>query len=341
MSGLQTLQAALTAADFRESQTLTARLAALPADALAPVLLELARALGEHDARTQRRAALLHALLGPLASANVSALLAAVVSPAWPVREAVVQALGRVAPDQAAVQTALVERALFDRSEAVRLAAREALVGHAEQGVLSTLRSALAHDHAWVRCRALLAMAALTDPHEQVEILARALEDSHFRVRRTAADLLAGTARAGLAALPRLARYAFDGEWRVALMARHALDRLGRELHASAKPQAAERQEVLGALVSTVLAADRAREALIGMVPALPSALRDEFGALCRRRQLWHCANRQREAPEAVGSLLERLDATLAATGRPDGEAGWLLAWVWSALLDYYQLTSR
>jgi HEAT repeat protein len=333
VSASDLLQLALTTADLRQALQAARTLAEQPGEV--PALLpRLAAALSDVRPQTARRAAQLHGALGTLAGDNLPILLAALKHPRWTVREAVVGALGKVGGDNSAVHSALVDRALFDRTSAVRDWALAILKENAGD-VLPAVRVALVHAHPRVRCRALRALAQLALREEQLTTLSKALDDSHFRVRRDAARLLGQIGSGALPALPRLARCRFDGEPRVAQAAANALGRMA----AGAAPMIAEwlRRLTEGDDAMQVL-----RTAL--QTSELPEAVRASFIAVCRRRQAWLARRRgvgqQVDTASAEADPVACVESTLAAAGkRAAREAAWLIGWLLDELLRHGQET--
>jgi HEAT repeat protein len=318
------LDTALGAADFRQAMHAARQLGSLPAERLRPLLPALAAALQAPVAHAVRRAALVHAALGGAAADNAPALLAVLSSPRWPVREAAALALGRVAP--AAAREALLQRALFDRSAAVRDAAVGAL--EADTDALATITAHLGHRHPRVRCRALRLSRVLAAVPDAVTALLRGLEDSHFRVRRDAASLLADLGPSALPALPRLLRCRFDHEPRVARAASAALAHIAPTLPAPLPDWLARLNR------SEESAATTLRELL--NTGELPADVEQAFAEACQRRARWHSSRPGAEVPSGVP-----LEQALTASGRSEKEAAWLVGWLWERLVRHYHDTSR
>jgi HEAT repeat protein len=331
VSSSEFLETALSAPDLRAALPAIRELARSAGD-LSALLPRLAQALADAHPQTARRAAGIHGLLGPLVRDNLPALLAALASKRWTVREAVVQALGRVATEDPSVRVALVRSALFDRVGAVREQAVSLLARWAKEA-LPEVRAALLHHHPRVRCRALQALARWASPHEQVSVFRTALDDSHFRVRRDAAALLGGLGPLALPALARLARRRFDGEPRVARSAEQSLARLAPELPAE-----------LGGWLAC-LTASGAEQSLRAALRdrELPPGVREDFIAVCGRRREMLMATASQPAAGAVGQTpREQLESVLAAAGKRSGrQASWLVGWLLDELVRRHQGTTR
>jgi hypothetical protein len=312
------LNSALTATDLRQALQAARRLATRPED-VPPLLPQLAEALRDAHPRLARRAALIHGVLGPAALGNLRALLQALTGPRWTVREVAVEAVALVAIENESVLDALLERALFDRTSAVRAAAVTALYERAAD-VLGRIQAALGHVHPRVRCRALRAFARLAPSAARIEPLLRALDDSHFRVRRDAAGLLGTQGRAALPAVPRLSRCCFDGEPRVARAARRSLERIASEAPAA-----------LGGWLTRLTSSSDPRQGLLDALGAsdLPESLLRPFIAVCRRRRVWFTRNKGSTAQAVEETPAAEAAATLAAAGkRADRESAWLIGWL-------------
>jgi HEAT repeat protein len=249
------------------------------------------------------------------------------------VREAVVGALGKVAGDNPSVQSTVVDRALFDRAGAVRDWALMVLKEY-PGNVLPAVRGALVHEHPRVRCRALRTLAQLAPMEERLATLSKALDDSHFRVRRDAARLLAQMGSAALPALPRLARCRFDGEPRVAQAAANALARIA----AGAAP-------IISEWLPRLSEGGDAKQALCTALRTseLPAPVHQSFMAVCRRRQAWLARRRGAEQQEPAPSEpapVACVELTLAAAGkRAQQEAAWLIGWLLDELLRHGRVT--
>jgi acyl transferase domain-containing protein len=170
--------------------------------------------------------------------------------------------------------------------------------------------------------------------------LARALNDSHRKVRRNAATALGRFDRAALPALPALIKRLHDREPMVREAAAGTLAWVGPALPATWR-------DWLPLLIDPCRTpADRLQGALER--PDLPDAARSEFLALCRRRALWHARRAGLDASGPIDPLTsawQAARATLAeaeraavalAKGRSEAkrieiaaageEAAWLLA---------------
>jgi HEAT repeat protein len=329
LSPAELLETALTAADIRAVRQAVAALSEQKEEL--PLLLpRLAAALADAHPHPARRAAVVHALLGPLVRENLPALLTALTSKRWTVREAVVAALGRVAPEEPAVRSALVQCVLFDRTAFVRDQALTLL--QRDGNVPPEVRAAHGHHHPRVRCRALHALARLVPPEEQLSALVQALDDSHFRVRRDAAGLFGRLGRFALPAVPRLGRCCFDGEPRVARAAAKSLGQITSEFPPELREQ-----------VSRLTVAEAGPEqALRAALEAndLSPPLREAFTAVCRRRLGF--VRRGEASPENEATLMAQLDLLLAASGkRAARQASWLIGWLLGELVRAHQGTTR
>ncbi len=331
VSSADLLESALTTLDIRmalqSAQTLGQQPESVPA-----LLPHLAAALNDELPLIARRAAHIHAVLGSVARDNVQALLAALHHRRWTVREAVIVALGKVALEDEAVQSALVHLSLNDRNRAVRALA-VTILGDQTGTFLPPVRAALAHHHPRIRCRALHALARLGSLEEQASVLQAALEDSHFRVRRDAARLLGGLGGAAIKVLPRLARCRFDGEPRMARAAAKSLARIASE----APPVIAE---WLNRMARSTDPEPSLRSAL--QANDLPAPVSDSFVSVCHRRQYRLARRGDYPPPTCPDQPLAAVDALLIAVGKHSRrEAAWLIGWLLAELLRHHQGTTR
>jgi HEAT repeat protein len=301
----------------------------------------LVATLRESDVFAQRRAA---RLLGDLGvAAAIPDLAAALRSPRWTVREAAARSLGLVGAGSAAAREALLYTALHERTALVREAAVQALarLASTDPSIIEGLRAGCRHRHPRLRCRALRGLAALGQQPGAIPTIQAALTDSHARVRRTAAAVLANLGEGALATLPALIRRCTDGDPHVALAAGNAIRMLGGALPA-------ERRAWLERIASGP--AEHLLELLA--LPTFPAVLRSAFIEACWRRVHWYrqllpdgtLAERTPEATDALAieaalSAAEQAGAAHAQTGRDlearrsaarRQEAGWLAAWLWA-----------
>jgi hypothetical protein len=175
---------------------------------------------------------------------------------------------------------------------------------------LAALRQAARHPHARIRRRAAPAVGRL-DP-DAVALLTDLLSDSHCLVRAASARALIPFAAAALPAVPRLLRCRHDGHPHVSALAGLALSGMIRSLPA---PLSAW-------LVCLTPPFEDAATALARAVanPTLPVSVREEFAALCQRRDRWR---------ERVRGLLSGI---LPGCDPDVTEAAWRLAWLWDQL---------
>jgi hypothetical protein len=327
------LQVALHDRDFRRSQAAAQALSRADAPALVPVLTALEDGLRDADVLVQRRAAQLLATLGERARPALPALIEALRGRRWTAREAAALALGQVGTDDPSARTALVGCVLHDRTALVREAATRslgALAANAPEAV-AALRAATEHEHARVRCRALRALARFGDREGVVAAVAKALTDSHLKVRRAAAEVLGTLGAAALPVLPALLRRRYDRDRGVAKASAQSLDQLRGALPF---PLAEWLQPFTAPAASP---GDGLRTLLER--PDLPGEVQARFGATCERRARWHrrLARGAGAAPELpAGSAWAAACTALAEVDHGaarEQEAAWLAAWWWEELL--------
>jgi hypothetical protein len=222
-------------------------------------------------------------------------------------------------------------RALADRSDAAATAA--------------DLRSARRHPFMRVRCRALRALTRLAaHAPDLARVLAEALADSHWRVRKMAAELLSTLGAAALPALPALLRRRYDREQKIRDAANAALKQLRSAVHATLPDWIRVMTEDRHPALMLLAALNH---------PDFPEALRREFMEVCGRRKRWYdrLAGRTKvpvtHADPTVGAAWDALAAAEAAARAHASaaedfedlhdfgcrsprarEAAWLMAWL-------------
>ncbi len=343
------LHTALHDRDLRRSQAAARALGDQPADELAAHLSAFAAALRDTGPLTPRRAAQVLAVLGPAAVAAVPALVETLASRRWALREAVVQALGRVGAHSSEARAALVRCATCDPNALVREAAALALsnLAEAQAGVARfDLLGALRHSFPRVRCRALRALALPGQfAPDLLPLFIAALTDGDLKVRRTAAEVLGPLGAAALSAIPALLRRRHDREVRVQMAAEAALAQLQPCLPPALQAwlrRFAQPGEIASASLQRALLADD-----------LPGPLRSAFLEVCDRRVRWHhrLATGDRpvsgpspattgEAASAAKAAAEahtapRQGAERAGAAACEQEAAWLTAWLWAELARF------
>jgi HEAT repeat protein len=135
------------------------------------------------------------------------------------------------------------------------------------------------------RRRAIRALGwFVSQPAEALRELDAALRDSHWRIRKTAAESLATFGAAALPVLPALLKRRYDQERCVRVAATWALERIVPHLSPTD-------QRWLAFLTDpTRSPARNLRRALAR--PDLPVEVLTDFVATCRRRALWHASQR-------------------------------------------------
>ncbi|MCI0455463.1 MAG: HEAT repeat domain-containing protein [Gemmataceae bacterium] len=327
------LQAALHDRDFRRSQAAAQALSRADEPSLAPVLAALEDGLLHADVLVQRRAAQLLAELGERARPALPSLIKALGGRRWTAREAAALALGQVGAEDTSARAALVECVLHDRTALVREAATRSLVALSASApeTVAALRAATAHAHARVRCRAIRALAQFASREGIVPALAKALTDSHLKVRRAAAEVLGNFGASALSVLPALLRRRHDRDKGVAKAAAQALEQLGGALPS---PLA----DWLQPFTAPSTNPSDGLRALLER-PGLPEDVQARFRATCQRRARWHrrLARGAEVAPELpAGSAWDAARVVLAEVNHGavrEQEAAWLAAWWWEELL--------
>lgn len=106
----------------------------------------------------------------------------------WTVREAIVTALPKFGSADAC-RDVLLDRLLHDRHHLVRTAATQALSQLSEPVIVERLVQAVHHGSWREQCRALLALPNLATHETMQNCIRSCLKASHWRVRRTAAEV--------------------------------------------------------------------------------------------------------------------------------------------------------
>ena len=149
-----------------------------------------------------------------------SMLIFVLQDPAWIVREAALDSITSLDDE---LQQLVIERALRDPNEHVRLAAGQ--VCRRCKVEVREFASAMVDHESRVRERAAEALGAMTSGQpEIVPLLRHSLDDSHWRVREAAIIAFQRCGLEAISALPRIVRRMWEKTPRVQLAARRTVD---------------------------------------------------------------------------------------------------------------------
>jgi HEAT repeat protein len=319
IGALEALRAALRDEAERVRVAAAGALEGLWAEAAEPDLLALLA-----DGRREVRLAAVRAL-GEVGSAAAGAALLPLLG-----QEAeVAEALGRIGRRTAGLEAELLA-VLEEGPSRKRQGAALALARLGSAAGRARLAEMLRHRRPRLRCQAVLALGAFDAVADAVlPDMLRALADSHSRVRQAAARALAGWGVQAAPALALLLRRRYDRAPRARRAATETLARLLPKWPAEWQPWL----RLLAAPGAT--ASRNLRRALAE--PGLPEDVRREFLAACSRRTRWHAGHRHLTAmaeelpPESVWQAARRA----ARAGGP-GEHAWLVAFLWSLLVQQF-----
>ena len=295
------------------------------------------------ESSTRRRAAQTLGYCGPAARSVASDLYRAMqTDPMWTVREAAVHAvravcLATLGTDRSSeVPGLLLECSLTDREPLVREAAIQGLavyladanVTEGDKSVIwDALLAAMRHSHASRRCRAVTELCHFADRNANLlSAIVRGLQDSHWKVRRTAADRLGDNPERILGSegrqqvLPELIKRLYD---------RHpVVQRAARETLQLVQIRCDDPR--LSGLLKNLIMHSSSLDALQAVLSDVPlrEAGETEFRELCRRRLKWHSENLPR-ANESAGESSALQEVLVEQASSRQKEASWLLArWV-------------
>lgn len=300
-------------------------------------LSRLADAFREADPSTRRRAAQTLGFAGMAAHSLLFELCELLrCDPIWTVREASARSIQSICWPTPHLQSSdeiplrLVESTLVDREVLVRAACIQALdaclqdpnvVDSVKAAIWWGLEGGMQHEHASRRCRAVCALCALVDQNPaMLPQIAKGLRDSHWKVRRTAAQQLGEHPQLVLSVegqrhlLAELIKRRFDLHRIVQAAARQTLDQL--------QAVASKDMQLIGERVQKC---STAREAIYELIhsPELTGEVEAKFLQLCQRRMDWHL----REMPSPRTIAIEQsmtVDSALSCILELAGE--WMIS---------------